>query len=47
MTHNYYLYHDPTTDQIIWIPWDNNEALSSGKRGNRSLSLTKSSTNGP
>jgi spore coat protein CotH len=36
MTHNYYLYHDPTTDQIIWIPWDNNEALSSG-RGRRNV----------
>ncbi len=38
MTHNYYLYHDPTTNQIVWIPWDNNEALSSGKRGVLSLS---------
>jgi spore coat protein CotH len=36
MTHNYYLYHDPTTDQMIWIPWDNNEALSSG-RGQRNV----------
>lgn len=28
MAHNYYLYHDPTTDRIVWIPWDNNMALS-------------------
>jgi spore coat protein CotH len=41
MTHNYYLYHDPTTDQIVWIPWDNNEALSSGKRNILPLSLNE------
>jgi hypothetical protein len=29
MSHNYYLYHDPATDLITWIPWDNNMALSS------------------
>lgn len=28
MNHNYYLYHNPTTDKLVWIPWDNNEALS-------------------
>ncbi|MBN2389841.1 MAG: CotH kinase family protein [Anaerolineae bacterium] len=47
MSHNYYLYHDPTTDQIVWIPWDNNEALSSGKRGNLSLSLNEVGNNWP
>ncbi len=32
--HNYYLYTNPTTGQITWIPWDNNEALkSAGGRG--------------
>lgn len=31
MTHNYYLYHDPTTDLITWIPWDNNEAMKTGR----------------
>ncbi|MFY0674015.1 MAG: CotH kinase family protein [Bacteroidia bacterium] len=33
MTHNYYLYHDPSDDLIKWIPWDNNEAFQNGKRG--------------
>ncbi len=32
MTHNYYLYADPDTDKLTWIPWDNNEALQQGKR---------------
>ncbi len=25
--HNYYLYNDPITDLLTWIPWDNNMAL--------------------
>lgn len=33
MTHNYYLYTDPTTGQINWIPWDNNESMQEGKNG--------------
>ena len=33
MTHNYYLYGDPTTGLLNWIPWDNNEALQEGKQG--------------
>ena len=33
MTHNYYLYHDPSDDLIKWIPWDNNEAFEEGKMG--------------
>jgi spore coat protein CotH len=33
MTHNYYLYHDPSDDLIKWIPWDNNEAFQDGKMG--------------
>jgi len=37
--HNYYLYHDPTTDKLVWIPWDNNESLKSGTGKNSSLSL--------
>ncbi|NOS92604.1 MAG: CotH kinase family protein, partial [Cyclobacteriaceae bacterium] len=28
MAHNYYFYHH-TTNKLTWIPWDNNEALSS------------------
>ena len=39
MAHNYYLYHDPQSDLLTWIPWDNNEAMvSKGGRAN-SLSL--------
>ena len=33
MTHNYYLYNDPSTSKLVWIPWDNNEALQDGKMG--------------
>ena len=33
MTHNYYLYNNPNGNKITWIPWDNNEALQSGKQG--------------
>ena len=33
MTHNYYLYNDTTTSKLVWIPWDNNEALQEGKMG--------------
>jgi len=33
MTHNYFLYNNPDTDLLTWIPWDNNEALQSGKMG--------------
>jgi len=31
MNHNYYLYNNPTTKKLTWIPWDNNEALQDGK----------------
>lgn len=33
MDHNYYLYNDPQTGLLNWIPWDNNEALQEGKAG--------------
>jgi spore coat protein CotH len=33
MTQNYYLYNDPDTGRLTWIPWDNNEALQEGKNG--------------
>ena len=32
MPHNYYLYRNPDTQLLEWIPWDNNEALSSERR---------------
>jgi|TARA_B110000879_G_scaffold187644_1_gene249729 hypothetical protein len=33
MTHNYFLYNNPDTSKLTWIPWDNNEALETGKMG--------------
>ncbi len=27
MTHNYYLYNNPSDGKLTWIPWDNNEAF--------------------
>ncbi|APX99807.1 CotH kinase family protein [Lacinutrix venerupis] len=30
MTHNYYLYNNPDTNKLTWIPWDNNESLQTG-----------------
>lgn len=33
MPHNYYLYNNPATGKLTWIPWDNNEALQQGKQG--------------
>ncbi|MCG9791689.1 CotH kinase family protein [Flavobacterium algicola] len=30
MTHNYFLYNDPDTGKLSWIPWDNNESLQTG-----------------
>ena len=44
MTHNYYLYNNSETNKLTWIPWDNNEALQTGKRGG-SLSLDFSGLN--
>ena len=32
MTHNYFLYNNPETSKLEWIPWDNNEALQTGNR---------------
>ncbi|MFI3258637.1 MAG: CotH kinase family protein [Rikenellaceae bacterium] len=29
MTHNYYLYNNPSTSQLTWIPWDHNETMQS------------------
>lgn len=33
MTQNYYLYNDPDTSKLTWIPWDLNEALQEGNQG--------------
>lgn len=41
MTHNYFLYNNPESNLLTWIPWDNNEALQSGKReGSLPLNFT-------
>ena len=45
MPHNYYLYNDPETEKLTWIPWDNNEALQDGKQGG-SLALDFSDLDG-
>lgn len=39
MTHNYFLYNNPETNKLEWIPWDNNESLGKGNRGALSLGL--------
>lgn len=44
MTHNYFLYNNPATNLLTWIPWDNNEALQTGKQGG-SLNLNFSGLN--
>ena len=33
MSHNFYLYNDPTTGQLTWIPWDGNLSLQDGMGG--------------
>jgi hypothetical protein len=38
--HNYFLYHDPTTDQLTWIPWDLNSSLRSNLGNHRAPSLS-------
>ncbi|MCP4569252.1 MAG: spore coat protein [FCB group bacterium] len=45
MTQNYYLYNNPSTGQITWIPWDHNEALKEGKMGG-ALSIALSEVSG-
>jgi spore coat protein CotH len=32
MSHNYFLYNNPSTSKFEWIPWDNNEALVSNNQ---------------
>jgi spore coat protein H len=35
MTHNFYLYHDPTGGKLTWISWDHNMILMEGMGGQR------------
>ena len=46
--HNYYLYNNPSTNKLVWIPWDNNEAFQHGKMGGApSLSFKEIGENWP
>lgn len=48
MSHNYFLYNDPATGLLNWIPWDNNMALSSSQMGGAlSLALTEAGSGWP
>ncbi len=48
MTHNYYLYNNPSDNKLTWIPWDNNEAFQDGKMGGAlSISLQEVGSNWP
>ncbi len=47
MSHNYYLYNNPYTNKLVWIPWDNNEALTDGKKEPLPLSMDKVDDNWP
>lgn len=48
MTHNYFLYNDPATSKLTWIPWDNNEAFQEGKQfGSLSFSMNEVSSSWP
>lgn len=33
MPHNFYLYNDPDTSTLTWVPWDHNETLQEGNMG--------------
>lgn len=33
MAHNFYLYNDPDSSTLTWIPWDHNEVLQEGNMG--------------
>lgn len=45
MTHNYFLYNNPDTKKLSWIPWDNNEALQKGNmQGSLSLDFSDLTT---
>ncbi len=42
MTHNYYLYNDPSINKLRWIVWDNNEAFTSGTGNRQAISISMS-----
>jgi spore coat protein H len=45
--HNYCLYHNPASGKLVWIPYDNNEALDSKRMEMGSLSLSEADENWP
>ncbi|KAA3655938.1 MAG: hypothetical protein DWQ04_32520, partial [Chloroflexi bacterium] len=45
--HNYYLYNNPETGQLTWIPWDNNEALQQNRMGFDDISHENTSAEWP
>lgn len=48
MTHNYYLYNNPSSNLLEWIPWDANEAFKEGKQGGSlSIELSEVGNNWP
>lgn len=48
MSHNYYLYNNPSDNILNWIPWDNNEAFQEGKQaGALNLSLSEVNSSWP
>lgn len=47
MAHNYYLYNNPETKKLVWIPWDNNEAFRSDRMRGMSMSHHKVDANWP
>ena len=47
MNHNYYLYNNPYTNKLVWIPWDNNEALTDNGREPLPLSMDIVSSDWP
>jgi spore coat protein H len=40
MAHNFYLYNDPDSSRLTWIPWDHNETLEDGKMGALALDFS-------
>lgn len=48
MTHNYFLYNNPKSGKLTWIPWDNNEAFQEGKQyGSLSFSFSEINNSWP
>jgi spore coat protein H len=45
--HNYYLYLDPTTDKLAWIPWDLNEAFGGFMGGGTASNMVNLSIHRP